>query len=139
MIFGYDFENEIFKQEDEVDSRYLNATAAGENGWENFEQLFSYLNYTTKYVVLRNPHELLEGFEHDKGDVDLLCEDRKKLMSLANGVPIWESDNFYHVTIGGEKVLFDVRERGECYLDERWIDNILNNASHNDVSFYFPK
>lgn len=137
MILGSDFQNEIFKQEGKDNTRILNAVAVGENGWENFEELFSYLNLTTKYVVLRNPQELAEGFEHDKGDVDLLCEDRKKLMSLANGIPIWESENFYHVTVGGKKVLFDVRERGENYMDERWIDNILNNASNESVSFLF--
>ncbi|EJO9872745.1 hypothetical protein NU726_002136 [Vibrio vulnificus] len=136
MIFGNKYEETLSSI---IDNKSFTvdetSKAIGENGWDSFEQLFNYLNKTTQYVVLRNPGELIDGFEHGKGDVDILCNDRKKFMSLANGIPIWESKNFFHVKVEGKNVLFDVREKGENYLDERWIERMLNNSSMNEFQY----
>ena len=136
MIFGSKYEATLSSI---IDNKpfFVDETskAIAESGWDSFEQLFNYLNKTTQYVVLRNPRELIDGFEHGKGDVDILCNDRKKFMSLANGIPIWESKNFFHVKVGGEMVLFDVREKGESYLDERWIEHLLNNGSVSEFQY----
>ncbi|HGS5088672.1 hypothetical protein [Vibrio parahaemolyticus] len=136
MIFGSKYEATLSSI---IDNKpfFVDETskAIAESGWDSFEQLFNYLNKTTQYVVLRNPRELIDGFEHGKGDVDILCNDRKKFMSLANGIPIWESKNFFHVKVGDEMVLFDVREKGESYLDERWIEHLLNNGSVSEFQY----
>lgn len=116
---------------------------AGSHGWSSLRELFSVLNYTVDYVVLRNfealPADYLVGQHHD---VDLLTDDYEELVRLLNGravlglVPRWGGR--FLVRVGGENVLFDIRFVGDDYYDEAWERRLLANRRLVRDVFYAP-
>lgn len=97
----------------------------GSDTWSSVKALFDVLNYGVKYVVLRNREDIEKTITECSGDVDLLCDDMNKFISLTNAKKIEGYDNFFHINIMGKNVLFDVRYCGDDYYDRNWQEDIL--------------
>lgn len=123
------------------DEIFLEQDLIGANGWENIQQLFSVLNSTINYVVLRNFECLPDKYHlEEHGDIDLLAENYNDLFYLTNAVPVFKKKYrvLNKVKINNEDILFDFRYVGDRYYDNLWEDNILKNSVLSSKGFYIP-
>lgn len=114
----------------------------GANGWQNMSQLFSFLNTTTDYVVLRNFEHLPSVYSTElHGDIDLLVRDPVDVASLLNGKKVFSEPYrvHYEVAVGGNPVFFDFRYVGDEYMDEDWERSILKNKMFSSKGFFVPQ
>jgi hypothetical protein len=108
--------------------------------WPSLEILFSVLNETTKYVVLRNYEGFPSNYYLDKhGDIDLLVENQKDTAYLLNAKPVSSTKHRaqYMVNINYKTIRFDIRFVGDGYYDERWQRSILKKRVFRN-GFYTP-
>lgn len=117
----------------------LNIDIVGANGWNTVGELFDILNLTSQYVVLRGAEGLENRVQDLNGDVDILCSDIGEFTASANARKIGKSDNFYHVNIAGQNVLFDIRFVGDGYFDKQWQQDIIDNRILEKNGVYVPK
>lgn len=116
---------------------------SGAHGWSSPTELFTALNHTVCYVVLRNfealPQSLHVG-SHE--DVDLLTDDYAELIRVMNArphakcVPPWGGP--FWVRISGENMWFDLRFVGDQYYDPRWARGILDRRVWHSGGFFSP-
>ena len=134
-----DLENEL-PEEWDGSVKKLKTEVIGFNGWQNMNQFLYMLNGTVNYVILRNFEELPEEFSSDiHKDIDILTDNAMLMPYLTNGEKSPINDKISPlVKIGGEIVLFDFRYPGDCYYDEKWSKNILNNRELHKNGFYVP-
>jgi hypothetical protein len=107
----------------------LNRNLSGCIQWDSFQQLFSFLNQTTQYVVLRNfegmPHRY---YEEGHGDIDILVDaNPSRVAQLMNAKRVFSKKYRVHhkVNINGETIRFDIRYVGDNYYDPNWSRKIL--------------
>lgn len=142
LLFGKNLEE--IKSESSWQSKEITAIMqdlAGAEGWTNLRELFHVLNNTISYCVWRNFEDYPDHFDpsiHD--DVDLLVEDLKKAIWIANGhkmFPDKPTSVAYLVKFGGKEVQFDLRYVGDKYIDPMWEKNVLESATipHDITTF----
>lgn len=114
--------------EENKDIKQIHSDLMGSKKWESLEQVFTILNQSLDYVVLRNFEELPtkynKGFE---GDIDILAEDKNEIELITNAEKI-SPEKFgrrFKILIKNEKVHLDLRYVGDGYLDEEWEKLIL--------------
>lgn len=114
--------------EENKDIKQIHSDLIGSKKWESLEQVFTILNQSLDYVVLRNFEELPtkynKGFE---GDIDILAEDKNEIELITNAEKI-SPEKFgrrFKILIKNEKVHLDLRYVGDGYLDEEWEKLIL--------------
>lgn len=106
--------------------------------WKSLLEMFNELNYKNNYLILRNfemytKNILLE--EHD--DIDILCDDREKIIQTMGAEKINESDDIHFlVNIAETNIRVDIRWVGDTYYDEIWERNMLNTRIMYQGSFY---
>lgn len=119
----------------------LSQDLVGSRGWESISALFSVLNNTVEYVVLRN-FECLPHYYHmeSHGDIDILTGDYLNTRLVANATPVFpDTHRVYHtVTIAGENVPFDFRYVGDHYYDIRWQKRMLESRILMEGGFFVP-
>lgn len=106
----------------------LRRDIVGARGWDSMGALFSALNETSLYVVLRNFENLPTQYRVEShGDVDLLVGDFWESTLAANATPVFRGEGLVQqrVVIGGSVVPFDFRYVGDGYYDEKWQRQIL--------------
>jgi hypothetical protein len=105
------------------------ADPVGSNGWSSAEELFGFLNRTLKYSVLR-PSNTSEFVDYLTGEVDILVERLDDLASLANAQILGKKDPRWWrgVTLGGDRVILDIREIGDGDFDSCWQRSVIENA-----------
>ncbi|ASR48621.1 hypothetical protein B4V02_18965 [Paenibacillus kribbensis] len=113
----------------------------GTNGWQDIQQLFTVLNWTTEYVVLRN-FECLPNQYHLElhGDIDLLVKDAVEVSFITNATKVFleEYRVHYQINIAGKTVLFDFRYIGDNYYCNDWEMSILRNKELSHKGFFIP-
>ena len=113
----------------------------GADEWDDLGQLFTVLNSTVNYVMLRNFEALVAGgAEEVYGDIDLLTDNYIDLRYIANAVKVFPRANRVHhrVRIGGNEQYFDFRYVGDDYYDAQWQRDILAKRYLAMEGFYRP-
>ena len=114
--------------EENKDIKQIHSDLIGSKKWESLEQVFTILNQSLDYVVLRNFEELPtkynKGFE---GDIDILAEDKNEIELITNAEKIspGKFGRRFKILINDEKVHLDLRYVGDGYLDKEWEKLIL--------------
>lgn len=101
---------------------------AGVNGWSSFDELFSYLNLTLDYVVLRNSQELIEGAIDKILDVDLLVSDQGIFLSISGAsysYPRSVGASSCTVRVSNTDVIFDATSIGDGYYCQAWQRDVI--------------
>ena len=113
----------------------------GAKGWESLGQLFTVLNNTVNYVVLRN-FECLPETHHlgSHNDIDLLTDNYHEACLVANARSVYRSKYRVHntVSVAGKDVSFDFRYIGDGYYDQRWELSILTQRILSAHGVYVP-
>ena len=100
----------------------------GRDGWQSFRALFSCLNETMPYVVLRNSELLPDAFDPSvHGDIDLLVQDAVECAGVLGARKVFPEPYrvHYEVDVAGSPVRLDLRYVGDGYYDTRWERRIL--------------
>ena len=103
------------------------------------EDVFSFLNISTKYVVQRNFEEAFNRDNANHGDIDLLVEDTESVARLIAAIPATEDPvrKLYKLQFKDSEVLIDLRDIRENYYDTMWCNEILNTRVFNDTFNFF--
>ena len=103
------------------------------------EDVFSFLNISTKYVVQRNFEEVFNRDNADHGDIDLLVEDTESVARLIAAIPATEDPvrKLYKLQFKDSEVLIDLRDIRENYYDTVWCNEILNTRVFNGTFNFF--
>ena len=138
LLFGLKYEYYKNKNNSYKEIDYKN-DLIGANGWNSFEELFDILNYSVKYVILRNFENLDEQLTSKHPDVDLLVENRKLAADILNAKPTTKKSfrTQYVVKVKGRDINFDLRYLGDNYYDLKFQQDILNNRKKYKY-FYVP-
>jgi hypothetical protein len=100
--------------------------------WNSFNEMFSVLNKSTKWVVLRN-FETLNEKQFNKGDdIDILCANRDLFLALINAKKRHGGRCSYYVNVGKLSIPLDIRFIGDKYFDPVWSFNILRNRVYSN-------
>lgn len=113
----------------------------GANGWDSLAQLFSVLNETVEYVVMRNFESYPNEFDFSiHGDIDLLVDDFDDTFLILNATKknSIEYRVFCEVNISGELIDFDLRYLGDGYYCKKLEEEILNSRVLFN-GFYVPE
>lgn len=119
----------------------LRRDLSGAQGWESLAELFTVLNETTGYIVLRNFDGLPEHFQLElHGDIDLLVDNYVDACLATNAMPVFNDPWRVHhtVVIGGTEVPFDFRYLGDNYYDRRWQRCLLDTRKLAPGGFFVP-
>ena len=97
--------------------------------WNTLEDFFSELNKNCLYVVLRNYEDFSkERYLDNHPDIDILCNDRDKLVSVG-GLSTRgnkKDRSHYFVDIGGKQIPIDLRQIGDGYYCTKWEEDMLS-------------
>lgn len=110
----------------------LHQDLVGAESWKDFSELFSAMNYSIDYVVLRNFEFLPNNFFANDKDVDLLLDNQNDFLFFANtSMPRIKKSGTAacKININGTNVPFDAITLGDDYYDYNWQCNILKNRS----------
>lgn len=93
----------------------------------SLENMIKKLN-KTEYLILRN-YEILTTDMDCGEDIDILCSDKKSLVSLIHAFPITPGNNVfnYYIIVKDKKIFIDIREIGDGYYDKKWEQDMLKN------------
>lgn len=113
---------------------------SSQKDWKSTKEIFTVLNKTCQYVVMRNYENMnsdsifMDGHE----DIDMLCDDYKKVVDVLDARPRRYYDNKvqYYILLNGNKLKIDLRHVGDRYYDENWQKDILNRRRMYDFGFY---
>lgn len=113
----------------------------GAGGWASFSDLFATLQYSSKYLVLRNFEFLpFDFFDNDK-DVDILCENVIDFISASNAniIELTDGGAKLIINIAGRDVPFDIRFIGDNYYHANWSRDMLEQRVRNINNVYRPR
>ncbi|MFN3295952.1 glycosyltransferase [Caldimonas sp.] len=113
----------------------------GAGGWKDLRQLFSVLNETIPYVVLRNFEGFPEAYKSDAhGDIDLLTTSDAEMAYVMNARRVFAQPHRVHYAafIAGEELRFDFRFVGDGYYEKRWQTEMLERRTLHEGGFFVP-
>jgi hypothetical protein len=119
----------------------LKRDLTGYNGWDKIEDIFSVLNVTSDYVILRNFECFPDQYTMEEhGDIDFLSDKPIDLAYILNGKKVYKQGfrRHYVTKIAGEDVYFDARGIDDGYYDKKWACNILESKQFVKNLFYTP-
>lgn len=105
---------------------------AGANGWSNFNEFFSITNLCSNWVILRNHEFLPDNFWENDKDIDLMCENLKQFVSVANAYKRRGSISAFATKIEGKEVYLDIRYVGDNYFDSVWQQKMLDRKLYKN-------
>nr|WP_313404732.1 glycoside hydrolase family 99-like domain-containing protein [Pseudomonas sp.] len=135
-----DFVASVADSEWQGQIKQLRQELVGDSGWASLPELFTALNETTPYVVLRNFDDLPSVYTSgEHGDIDLLVADENAAL-IANGHLVYAGEHRVHyaVNIAGEEVRFDFRRVGDSYYCASFAQDILARRMFDGRGFYTP-
>lgn len=124
LLFGNTLENEIiFRKDFSLTTDIL----IGQNQWESIEQLTLSLNKTCNWLIIRNYETIIDnvGFGPND-DIDLLCENQKKLVAILNANKRIGGRCSYEVIVDNQIIPLDIRFVGDKYFDPIWERDMLS-------------
>lgn len=138
LLFGRE-SKDYLERVQYIDEISYNNDLVGANGWNSFDELFTILNLTAKYVVLRNFYNLESQLTSLHPDVDLLVENKEQVINILNAKATTNKKYRvqYIVKIKNKDINFDLRHIGDGYYDHEWENNILQNRKKFN-SFFIP-
>lgn len=99
---------------------YLFTSPPRDKGWKSLQHLFTIMNESVPYVVMRNYASLLDEKTSDAhDDIDLLVSNRDLFVAVTGAVKTSSKpDRAKYLLLVGEQVhIFDLREVGDGYYD----------------------
>ena len=110
----------------------------GFDGWENLDDMFSFVNESSEYVVLRN-YEEIDAMDENKSDIDFLTIDIDFSYHI-NGIKKHKNKfrSAYSVKIDSKYYSADIRCLGDGYYDIKWIKDIVKNRILYKNRFFIP-
>lgn len=114
-------------------------------GFDSISEFFKVLNNADiHYLVLRNYENLLEPemFVDGHGDIDLLCDDYKKIVKATGAIPFHANPSkpdgdgiHYKIFVNGHSVSLDLRQISDGYYCEKWERELLNRRIKHECFF----
>lgn len=96
--------------------------------WNTLSEFFETLNKTNvRYVVLRKYEKLPYSFTDDDKDIDILCDNKDKIIETLGLEKRSVGISGYMARVGKEQIPIDIRYKGDCYYDNSWEEIILQN------------
>lgn len=125
-------------------SKWIDKTAVGEplsvlknnRVWLSLREMFTFLNETISYVILRNECELPDSFDPLHDDIDILVKDASDCVGLLNARKIKKSGSLYGVNVAGHEIKLDIRSIGDGYYDEAWQRKMLATRIQNKKNIF---
>ena len=124
-----------------IDVNQYGENIVGSDGWDSLSQLFSTLNDTVEYVVLRNFDNLPDVYEYgEHSDIDFLSRNRENFVRICNAKQVYKQKfrSKYELNINKKDVYIDVRFVGDEYYCESWENNILEQRMIINKCIYVP-
>lgn len=110
--------------------------------WKDVTELFTVLNNSIDYVVLRNFECLPDAYNvKGHGDIDVLVENLNYMTYLTGAKNMSPKQAYrcnYSININNEQVPFDFRFLGDNYYDVEWEKEILASKELIKNTFYAP-
>lgn len=144
MLLGLslnDFLKEYDKPEQNITDIVLSQDLPGAVGWKSFDELFYVLNECDEYIVLRNSdHISMKYYENNKGDIDLLVNDRNRCQYLLGDLSCLESETKVdsRVSIDNKVVLFEIYETGQNLFHDKYEQYLFNNKVLKNGFYCLP-
>lgn len=99
--------------------------------WKSVRDFLNDIGKNIDYVILRSPEFVLsQYFLKSGGDIDILCESKKKLLDLCDDKRLYPRLSRYNTTkisVNGIEIFVDIYEPGDDYYDKLWEIQMLRN------------
>lgn len=99
----------------------LHKDLEGADGWRDWHELFSILNYSAHYLTLNNPDDLACD-----GAIEFLCDDYQRLASAANVYQQFPKPYTGKIKVAGQNIAANIRFVGDNCYPSAWAKDILN-------------
>ena len=115
-----------------------NSKVKGVDGWKNFDDMFSFINKLSDYVILRNYKEI-DSINANDSDIDFLTKN-KDFSYHINGFKKHKNKarSAFSIKIGSINYSADVRYLSDGYYDSKWVDDIIKNRVLYEDRFFIP-
>lgn len=112
----------------------LNGDLLGSDNWDSLFELFTFLNKTSHWMVLRNFEFLSNTYIFKKGDdIDILCDDLDYFTALMNAKRRYGGRCSYYVTVNNYNIPLDIRFIGDKYFDPLWASDMLKRKEFKSI------
>ncbi|MCI8323873.1 MAG: hypothetical protein HFI54_09535 [Lachnospiraceae bacterium] len=95
--------------------------------WNSVDDLLKAMD-SIEYVFLRNWDSIREACEEGE-DWDVLCLDKEAMVNITHAIPLNQHTDCYnfYTSVGGKKLLLDIRCVGDGYYDKPWEEVMIKN------------
>ena len=116
----------------------LNKDIEGCDGWTDFESFFTFINKSSKYLILRN-YKDINLISSNQSDIDFLTSD-KNFKYHINGLKknSYADRVVYSVKIGDQDYNVDIRTTDDGYYDSNWAKDIISQRIMYESKFFIP-
>jgi len=131
--------DEILKSEN-VPLGTIKRELIGADSWASLEELLVTMNYTSKYIVMRNFDSFPKNYDLSvHGDIDFLVSDLDETVHVLNAKKVFAEPYRVHylVNIAGEMIPVDIRSINDNYYDPYWSEELLNTRVKKN-GFFIP-
>lgn len=109
--------------------------------WHSIQEIFTTLNnHGCNYIVMRNFECFMTGqvFVNGHDDIDLLCDDPKKVCKILNTKRrfLFLTVNSYHIKYNNSTIQVDIRFVGDGYYDTEWQKDMLDHKTRIASNIY---
>lgn len=112
----------------------LKGDLLGSDNWDSLFELFTFLNKTSQWIVLRNFEFLSDTYNFKKGDdIDILCDDIEYFTALMNAKRRFGGRCSYYVTVNNYNIPLDIRFIGDKYFDPLWASEMLKRKEFKNL------
>lgn len=109
----------------------------GDGGWNNFEQLFYFLNAVEPYVILRNQEEINDNIR-ENDDIDFLVNNHQKMALFLDAKKMSKGSERvnYKIIVNNKFIRIDLRYIGDNYFDIFWQNECMKNRILSENNIY---
>lgn len=108
--------------------RSTKGDTTGIGGWDDFAQLFRFLNVATNSIVLRGFEVFPDVEPSSIEEIDFLCNDLPGFLAAINAELVDKHRPYKcRIQVGGHAIRVDARHIGDGYYDPLWERDLLDN------------